>query len=101
MGANDGRSLARPSWRPGLSLIPCGFSRIAASSGTVSLFSSSVEGVATMWADVLKRPHAPTIVRRLLTVKYFDIACRRISEALKQPDLFIERPKPAKQESFI
>ncbi|HEX3523956.1 MAG TPA: site-specific DNA-methyltransferase [Stellaceae bacterium] len=26
--------------------------------------------------------------------KYFDIACRRISEALKQPDLFIEIPKP-------
>lgn len=25
--------------------------------------------------------------------KYFDIACRRISEALKQPDLFIEAPK--------
>src|SRR5258708_7225419 len=25
--------------------------------------------------------------------RYFDIACRRISEALKQPDLFIERPK--------
>lgn len=24
---------------------------------------------------------------------YFDIACRRISEALKQPDLFIESPK--------
>ena len=30
--------------------------------------------------------------------KYFDIACRRISEALKQPDLFIETPKMAKQE---
>jgi site-specific DNA-methyltransferase (adenine-specific) len=30
--------------------------------------------------------------------KYFDIACRRISEALKQPDMFIEKPKPAKQE---
>lgn len=29
--------------------------------------------------------------------KYFDIACRRISEALKQPDLFIEKPKPAQQ----
>jgi DNA modification methylase len=29
--------------------------------------------------------------------KYFDIACRRISEALKQPDMFIERPAPAKQ----
>lgn len=32
--------------------------------------------------------------------KYFDIACRRISEALKQPDLFIERPKEPKQESW-
>lgn len=32
--------------------------------------------------------------------KYFDIACKRISEALKQPDMFIERPKPAKQEEL-
>lgn len=30
--------------------------------------------------------------------KYFDIACKRISEALKQPDMFIENPAPAKQE---
>jgi site-specific DNA-methyltransferase (adenine-specific) len=29
--------------------------------------------------------------------RYFDIACRRISEALRQPDLFIERQQPAKQ----
>lgn len=37
-----------------------------------------------------------------LEPKYFDIACRRISEALKQPDLFVEPPKPvAKQEAFI
>jgi site-specific DNA-methyltransferase (adenine-specific) len=33
--------------------------------------------------------------------KYFDIACRRISEALRQPDLFIEASKPAKQEAFL
>jgi DNA modification methylase len=32
--------------------------------------------------------------------KYFDIARRRISDALKQPDLFIEKPKPAVQESW-
>ena len=31
---------------------------------------------------------------------YFDNACRRISEALKQPDMFIEPPKPAQQESL-
>ena len=30
--------------------------------------------------------------------KYFDIACKRIDEAYKQADFFIERPKPAKQE---
>jgi DNA modification methylase len=33
--------------------------------------------------------------------KYFDIACRRIEEALRQPDLFIEAPKPAKQEAML
>ena len=32
--------------------------------------------------------------------KYFDIARKRISEALKQPDFFIEKPKPAKQEAM-
>lgn len=31
---------------------------------------------------------------------YFDIACRRIEAAYKQPDLFIEKPAPAKQETF-
>ncbi len=33
--------------------------------------------------------------------QYFDAACRRISEALKQPDLLIERPKPTRQESML
>ena len=28
--------------------------------------------------------------------RYFDIACRRVSEALKQPDLFIEKPARVK-----
>lgn len=32
---------------------------------------------------------------------YFDIACRRIQAALDAPDMFIERPTPAKQESLI
>jgi DNA modification methylase len=30
--------------------------------------------------------------------KYFDIACRRVEEAMRQPDLFVETPKPAVQE---
>jgi site-specific DNA-methyltransferase (adenine-specific) len=33
--------------------------------------------------------------------KYFDIACRRIEQAYKQPDMFIERPLPPKQEVMI
>ena len=33
--------------------------------------------------------------------KYFDIACRRIEAAYKQPDLFIEKPKPATQEVML
>jgi site-specific DNA-methyltransferase (adenine-specific) len=28
---------------------------------------------------------------------YFDIACRRVEEAYRQPDMFIERPAPAIQ----
>ena len=32
---------------------------------------------------------------------YFDIACKRISDALKQPDLFVEPAKPAKQEVLL
>jgi site-specific DNA-methyltransferase (adenine-specific) len=33
--------------------------------------------------------------------KHFDIACRRVSDALKQPDMFIERPTPPKQEALL
>ncbi len=33
--------------------------------------------------------------------KYFDIACRRIQAALDAPDMFIEQPKPAKQEVLL
>lgn len=33
--------------------------------------------------------------------KYFDIACRRIEEAYRQPDMFIEPPKKAVQEPLI
>jgi site-specific DNA-methyltransferase (adenine-specific) len=33
--------------------------------------------------------------------KYFDIACKRIQAALDAPDMFIERPAPAKQEALL
>ena len=34
-------------------------------------------------------------------LSHFDIACRRIEAALKQPDLFVEPPKPAHQLSIL
>jgi site-specific DNA-methyltransferase (adenine-specific) len=33
--------------------------------------------------------------------RYFDMACARIEKATKQQDLFIEKPKPAKQEALL
>jgi site-specific DNA-methyltransferase (adenine-specific) len=33
--------------------------------------------------------------------KYFDIACRRIEQAYKQPDLFITKPAPAIQDALL
>jgi DNA modification methylase len=32
---------------------------------------------------------------------YFDIACRRVADALRQPDMFIEKPAPIKQEAML
>jgi site-specific DNA-methyltransferase (adenine-specific)/modification methylase len=32
---------------------------------------------------------------------YFDIACRRIEAALREPDFFVEQAKPIKQEAFL
>lgn len=36
-----------------------------------------------------------------LEPKYFDIACKRISDALKQPDMFIQRPDKPVQEALL
>ena len=35
-----------------------------------------------------------------LDESYFDIACRRVEEAYRQPDMFVERPPKAHQESL-
>lgn len=32
---------------------------------------------------------------------YFDIACERVSKALREPDMFVDAPKPAKQLSMM
>ena len=32
---------------------------------------------------------------------YFDIACKRIEAALREPDMFLDTPKPAEQLSIL
>jgi DNA modification methylase len=32
---------------------------------------------------------------------YFDLACRRIEEAMRQPDMFVEQAQPAFQEALL
>ena len=36
-----------------------------------------------------------------LDPEYFDIACRRVEQAYRQPDLFIPKPTPPKQEQLL
>jgi DNA modification methylase len=36
-----------------------------------------------------------------LEERYFDLSCRRIQAALDAPDMFVEAPKPAKQEAML
>jgi DNA modification methylase len=36
-----------------------------------------------------------------ISARYFDIACRRIQAALDAPDMFVEQPKPPKQEAML
>lgn len=36
-----------------------------------------------------------------LEPKYYDIARRRITETLQQPDIFIKKPEPIRQEAFV
>lgn len=33
--------------------------------------------------------------------KYFEMALRKISDTISRPDMFVEHPKPAKQEAFL
>jgi site-specific DNA-methyltransferase (adenine-specific) len=36
-----------------------------------------------------------------MNVEFFDIACRRVEAAIDSPDMFIETPKPVKQEALL
>ena len=45
--------------------------------------------------------HAAIIASRDALASYFDIACKRVEEAYRQGDMFVERPPAPKQEAFL
>lgn len=56
-------------------------------------------GSGTTGIACVKRGYAFTGIE--IDPGYFDIACRRIEAALREPDMFIEPPKPPKQDSLF
>lgn len=71
-----------------------------ASPRTIGAAAAPPEGFAALFAVFLNIFHVRNIPAKRRKIKYFDIACRRVEEAYRQPDLFIEQPKPAVQEAF-
>lgn len=72
----------------------------------VSLFSSPGELVADPFCGSGTTGIAAVkLGRRFIGIErdpsHFDLSVRRISDALRQPDFFVEKPKPVKQEAFI
>lgn len=60
----------------------------------------AVEGFAALGAGVVNwLCHAETIARTRFKYNYFDIACRRVDEAARQPDLLIPETRQAPQQT--
>lgn len=92
MAEHDGQHPAHPTQKP-LSLMSwC----VQKTSGTVldPFMGSGTTGVA-----------CTKLGRRFIGIeieeRYFDIACRRIEAAYRQPDMFVARPEKPKQESML
>jgi site-specific DNA-methyltransferase (adenine-specific) len=56
-------------------------------------------GSGSTGVSCVKRGHAFTGIE--IDPGYFDLACSRITAALREPDMFIEAPKPAEQLSIL
>ncbi len=92
MAENNGKT-AHPTQKP-VGLMSWCIERLKAETILDPFMGSGTTGVA-----------AVKLGRRFIGIeieeRYFQIAVRRIEEATKQRDLFIEVPAPAKQEAFL
>lgn len=93
------RSVGR---KPSHSLVPARWAVSPSASGRAILSAgASGEGGAAFGASVMYRLHGPIIARSKLRARNFDIACKRVDKAARQPDLFTDAPKKPTQEAFI
>jgi DNA modification methylase len=91
---NDGNRSAHPSQKP-IELMCWCLQRLKSGRHVLDPFMGS--GTTGVAAVRLGRQFTGIEIEP----KYFDIACRRIDDALRRPDMFVERPAPAKQEVLL
>lgn len=103
-------NLARAVFAIGLSvwrktskaLIPSRRSRCACTSLGAKLSSgTAIELNAAFFAGVDNRLHWGILAAVRPIASYFDIACKRVEDAYRQPDMFAEAPKKAEQAAMF
>ena len=83
-------------WQPFHALVPSRRAVSPSASGRAILSAgASREGGPAFGASVMDRFHEPIIAQEKQRATNFEIACRRVDDAARQPDLFIaQEPKP-------
>lgn len=91
---NDGREAAHPTQKP-IALMEWCIERLRGGRHIIDPFMGS--GTTGIAAVRLGRAFSGIEIEP----RYFDIACRRIADALARPDFFVERPASPQQEALL
>lgn len=94
IGATNAERVGHPTQKP-LAVMKFTLNEIGAAQSILDPFMGS--GTTGVAAVMLGREFAGIEI----DPKYFDIACRRIEAATKQGDMFVAKPKSAKQEAML